>query len=243
MEKIELLFILIVITMIGLYIVFKLSNEQNNVDDPVDLINPIDLIHSDKEEKKKHKPREPKVERKVLLDEGNRQRDRVSQYSFKEYSLSSCQSRIYIKRVCDISRIELVDCWVEGINVNIKGNVVNISVNYKGNNADIYDVPTDIAREVVGVIGRYFQKNFLWNFRKLEGAFTKVINKHGNTDNDMNDIYLDEIILLQHKKVVYLFKQYKELIGVYIQNDRKITVDQIGNYLDNIERYITQKNV
>lgn len=241
MDNIEIFISIVIVATLLTYCTIKILNKPYSVDNKLD--NTSDVTKFDIEEKKKDKPRESKPERKVILKDGDRRRDHASKYSFKEYSLSSCQSRMYIKRVCDTSNIELVDCWVEGINVNMQGNVVNVSINYKGNHIDIYDVPPNRSREVVGMIGSYFQKNFLWNFRKLEGAFTKVINKHGNTDNEMSHIYLDEIVLLQYKKVVYLFKQYKDLIGVYIQDDRKITVDHIGNYLDYIDGYITQKNV
>lgn len=168
---------------------------------------------------------------------------------YQGYTISEDGDRVFLDRINvsgNIETIEIINCWVETLELENEGEFLDLQVTHRGNNYKFVGIPTDEAYEIIHKLARYFQTKVLWEFKKLKSLYNdylknKIAKADQNLSSNMKEI-VSQTLKEQHEKVLRIFKEYKGLVGVYVEEDLSASVSEIEMNLELIDKVFSKNS-
>ena len=168
---------------------------------------------------------------------------------FQGYTISEDGDRVFIDKINalgEVETVEIINCWVETLALENEGEFLDLQVTHRGNIYKIVGIPTDEAYEIINKLASYFQIKVLWEFKKIKNLYNdylknKLAKADQNLSSNMEDI-VSQTLKRQHEKVLRIFKEYKALVGVYVEEDLSASVSEIEMNLELIDKVFSKNN-
>lgn len=168
---------------------------------------------------------------------------------YQGYTISEDGDRVFLDRINtsgNIETIEIINCWVESLELENEGEFLKLQVIHRGNIYKFVGIPTDEAYEIINKLGSYFQIKVLWEFKKLKNLYNdylknKIAKADQNLSSNMKEI-VSQTLKEQHEKVLRIFKEYKGLVGVYVEEDLSVSVSEIEMNLELIDKVVSENS-
>lgn len=168
---------------------------------------------------------------------------------FQGYTISEDGDRVFIDKINasgEMETIEIINCWIESIELENDGDYINLRVVHRGVTYKTVGVPVDESYEIINKLGSYFQSKVIWEFKKLKSLYNDYLkNKMAKADQNlsanMKEI-VSQTLKEQHEKVLRIFKEYKGLVGVYVEEDLSASVSEIEMNLELIDKVFSKNS-
>jgi|GEM_PF-5048763 hypothetical protein len=168
---------------------------------------------------------------------------------FQGYTISEDGDRVFIDKINasgEMETIEIINCWIESIELENDGDYINLRVVHRGVTYKTVGVPVDESYEIINKLGSYFQSKVIWEFKKLKSLYNDYLkNKMAKADQNlsanMKEI-VSQTLKEQHEKVLRIFKEYKGLVGVYVEEDLSASVSEIEMNLELIDKIFSKNS-
>ena len=168
---------------------------------------------------------------------------------FQGYTISEDGDRVFIDKINasgEMETIEIINCWIESIELENDGDYINLWVVHRGVTYKTVGVPVDESYEIINKLGSYFQSKVIWEFKKLKSLYNDYLkNKMAKADQNlsanMKEI-VSQTLKEQHEKVLRIFKEYKGLVGVYVEEDLSASVSEIEMNLELIDKIFSKNS-
>ena len=174
---------------------------------------------------------------------------RLIQNKYHGYTISEKGDRIFIdieKIGGNIESIEIIDCWVELIDMKNKDGAFSLMIEHCHKVYAIHEIPAEQIDGLLHVLGKYFQRKVLWEFEKLKRQYNASFNKllPGNDKEPSKIVVLcmNQTLIGQYNLVIKLLNPYIEIVNTYIEEDPKVSIDNIKMFLESIKPYINNLN-
>lgn len=168
---------------------------------------------------------------------------------FQGYTISEDGDRVFIDKINvlgEIETIEIINCWIESMELENDGDYINLRVVHRGVTYKTVGVPVDESYEIINKLGSYFQIKVLWEFKKLKNLYNDYLkNKIDKVDQNLSS-NMEEIVSQtlkgQYEKLLRIFKEYKGLVGVYVEEDLSTSVSEIEMNLELIDKVFSKNS-
>ncbi len=168
---------------------------------------------------------------------------------YQGHSISEDGDRVFFYRtngLGDAEMIEIINCWIESVLLENDGDFINLQVLHRGEIYKMVGIPVDESYEIISKLGNYFQNKVIWEFKKLKKLYIDYLNENLNQVNrnissNMEEI-LNQTLKRQYGKMLRIFKEYKVLVGVYIEDDLSVSVSDIEMNLEVIDKVFLRNN-
>lgn len=174
---------------------------------------------------------------------------RLVQDKYHGYTISEKGDRIFIdieKIGGNIESIEIIDCWVELINMKNKDSAFSLMIEHCHKVYAIHEIPAEQIDGLLHVLGKYFQRKVLWEFEKLKrqynASFNKLLPGNDKEPSEIVVLCMNQTLIGQYNLVIKLLNSYIEIVNTYIEEDPKVSIDNIKMFLESIKSYINNLN-
>ncbi len=174
---------------------------------------------------------------------------KLIQDKYHGYTISEKGDSIFIdieKIGGNIESVEIVDCWVELINIKNKEGTFSLAIDHCHKRYTIHEIPAEQIDGLLHVLGKYFQRKFFWEFEKLKrqyiASFNKLLPGNDKEPSEIVVLCMNQTLIGQYNLVIKLLNPYMEIVNTYIEEDPKVSIDSIKMFLESIKLYINNLN-
>ena len=174
---------------------------------------------------------------------------RLIQNKYHGYTISEKGDRIFIdieKIGGNIETVEIVDCWVELIDIKNKEGSFSLVIGHCHKKYTIHEIPAEQIDGLLHILGKYFQRKVLWEFEKLKrlyiASFNKLLPGNDKEPSKIVILCMNQTLIDQYNLVIKLLNPYIEIVNTYIEEDPKVSIDNIKIFLESIKPYINNLN-